>query len=295
MICPSQPRVVAEASSNHGQHIERALALVAGASAAGFDAVKFQLFRVDELFAPEVLRNSPEHRARERWQLPAGFIPELAAGARSQGLEFSCTPFSLSAVEELVPHVDFLKVASYELLWDNLLRECAMTGLPLVVSTGMADLAEVNHAVEVVRSAGCEDLTLLHCVSAYPTPTAQANLSAIATLREHTGQPVGWSDHTNDPAVIQRAVHRWGASFVELHLDVDGLGAEFGPGHCWLPETAGPLIRDLRAGIEADGHGRKEPAPSEEPDRVWRADPSDGLRPLLEERARWRDGRPEPA
>lgn len=273
----------------------RALEIVAKASNAGFDAVKFQLFRVDELFAPEVLRNSPEHRAREQWELPAGFIPELAAGARSQGLNFSCTPFSLSAVEELVPHVDFLKVASYELLWDDLLRECAMTGLPLVVSTGMADLAEVDHAVEVVRSAGCEDLTLLHCVSAYPTPAAEANLSAIATLREHTGLPVGWSDHTNDPAVIHRAVHRWGASFVELHLDVDGQGAEFGPGHCWLPGTAGPLIRDLRAGIEADGHGRREPAPSEEPDRVWRADPSDGLRPLLEERARWRDGRPEPA
>ena len=288
-------RLVAEASSNHGSDMARALELVAEASTTGFDAVKFQLFRVDELFAPEVLRTSPEHRARERWELPTGFLPELAAGARSQGLGFSCTPFSLSAVEQLVPHVDFLKVASYELLWDDLLRECAMTGLPLVVSTGMADLAEVDHAVEVVRSAGCEDLTLLHCVSAYPTPAEEANLSAIATLREHTGLPVGWSDHTNDPAVIHRAVHRWGASFVELHLDVDGQGAEFGPGHCWLPGTAGPLIRDLKAGIEADGHGRKEPAPSEEPDRVWRADPSDGLRPLLEERARWRDGRPEPA
>ena len=289
------PRIVAEASSNHGSHLARALELVAGAAKAGFDAVKFQLFRVAELFAPEVLQASPEHRAREQWQLPAAFIPELAAAARSQGIEFSCTPFSLPAVAELAPHVDFLKVASYELLWDDLLRECARTGLPLVVSTGMANLAEVDHAVEVVLSEGCEHLTLLHCVSAYPTPTAEANLGAIATLREHTGLPVGWSDHTNDPAVIHRAVHRWGASFVELHLDVDGQGAEFGPGHCWLPETAGPLIKHLRAGIESDGHGRKEPAPSEQPDRIWRADPSDGLRPLLEERARWRDGRPGPS
>ena len=288
-------RLFAEASSNHGQDLNRSLSLIRAAETAGFDGVKFQLFCVNELFAPEILAYSLKHQERKSWELPSHFIPELSTQAHGRGLEFSCTPFSLSAVEELVPHVDFLKVASYELLWDNLLRECAMTGLPLVVSTGMADLAEVNHAVEVVRSAGCEDLTLLHCVSAYPTPAEEANLSAIATLREHTGLPVGWSDHTNDPAVIHRAVHRWGASFVELHLDVDGQGAEFGPGHCWLPETAGPLIRDLRAGIEADGHGRKEPAPSEEPDRVWRADPSDGLRPLLEERARWRDGRPEPA
>ena len=287
--------VVAEASSNHGQDLGRALRLVDAATESGFAAVKFQLFRINDLFAPEILKSSQSHRDRREWELPAGFIAALSARARDQGMQFSCTPFSLPAVEELVPHVDFLKVASYELLWDDLLRECAMTGLPLVVSTGMADLAEINDAVEVIRAAGCEDLTLLHCVSAYPTPAAEANLSAIATLREHTGLPVGWSDHTNDPAVIHRAVHRWGASFVELHLDVDGQGAEFGPGHCWLPETAGPLIRDLRAGIEADGHGRKEPAPSEEPDRVWRADPSDGLRPLLEERARWRDGRPEPA
>ena len=294
-LSQGKPRLIAEASSNHGQELARSLSLVRAAASVGFDAVKFQLFTIGDLFAPEVLARSPKHLERGSWELPSDFIPKLSAEARERGLEFSCTPFSLSSVEELVPHVDFLKVASYELLWDDLLRECAMTGLPLVVSTGMADLAEVDHAVEVVRSAGCEDLTLLHCVSAYPTPAAEANLSAIATLREHTGLPVGWSDHTNDPAVIHRAVHRWGASFVELHLDVDGQGAEFGPGHCWLPETAGPLIRDLRVGVEADGHGRKEPAPSEEPDRVWRADPSDGLRPRLEERARWRDGRPEPA
>ena len=286
---------MAEASSNHGQDLSRALLLVDAAANSGFDAIKFQFFRVSDLFAPAVLERSALHRARALWELPSHFVPELSICARENGLMFSCTPFSLSAVAEILPHVDFLKVASYELLWDDLLRECARTGLPLVVSTGMADLAEVGHAVEVVLSEGCEDLTLLHCVSAYPTPTDEANLGAIATLREHTGLPVGWSDHTNDPAVIHRAVHRWGASFVELHLDVDGQGAEFGPGHCWLPETAGPLIRDLRAGIEADGHGRKEPAPSEEPDRVWRADPSDGLRPRLEERARWRDGRPEPA
>ena len=288
-------RFVAEASSNHGQDLARSLALVRAAVSTGFDAVKFQMFRVDELFAREILERSATHRERQAWELPSAFIPSLAAEAHERGIEFSCTPFSLSAVAELAPHVDFLKIASYELLWDDLLRECARTGLPLVVSTGMANLAEVDHAVEVVLSEGCEHLTLLHCVSAYPTPTAEANLGAIATLREHTGLPVGWSDHTNDPAVIHRAVHRWGASFVELHLDVDGQGAEFGPGHCWLPETAGPLIRDLRAGIESDGHGRKEPALSEQPDRVWRADPSDGLRPLLEERARWRDGRPGPS
>ena len=235
---------------------------------------------------------SPQLLERQRWELPLSFIPELSAHAQEVGLEFSCTPFSLRGVSQLVPHVDFLKVASYELLWDDLLKECAQTGLPLVLSTGMATMDEVDHAVAVVTDAGCTDLTVLHCVSAYPTPPAEANLAAIATLRERTRLPVGWSDHTNDPAVIRRAVHRWGASFVEMHLDIDGEGAEFAPGHCWLPDTAAAVIADIRRGIQADGNGRKEPAPSELPDRVWRADPSDGLRPMLEERDRWRDGAP---
>jgi N-acetylneuraminate synthase len=156
----------------------------------------------------------------------------------------------------------------------------------------MATMGEVEHAIDIVNDAGCQDLTLLHCVSAYPTPTAEANLAAMAALRDYTGLPIGWSDHTNDPAVIQRAVHRWGASFVEMHLDIDGQGAEFAPGHCWLPDTAAAVIADIRRGIEADGHGRKEPAPSELTDRAWRADPSDGLRPMLVERDRWRDGEP---
>jgi N-acetylneuraminate synthase len=287
-------QLVAEASSNHSKDLTRALQLVTQAANAGFDAIKFQLFRVNDLFSREILNDSFEHRSREDLELPPHFIPDLADTAHDLGIEFSCTPFSLSTVEYLAPYVDFLKVSSYELLWDDLLRECAMTGLPLVISTGMANLEEVDRAVDVVQSAGCETLTLLHCVSAYPTPASEANLAAIATLRAHTGLPIGWSDHTNDPAVIHRAVHRWGASFVELHLDVDGEGAEFYPGHCWLPETAAPLIRDLRSGINCDGTGIKEPALAERPDRQWRADPSDGLRPLLAERARWRDGRPEP-
>ena len=281
---------VAEASSNHQQDLSRALALVESAAQCGFDAVKFQLFSINDLFAPDILARSDEHSARSAWELPLEFIPKLAQRAHDLGLEFSCTPFSLTAVEQLVPHVDFLKVASYELLWDALIRECAQSGLPLVLSTGMAGIEEVDHAVQVAINAGCRDLTLLHCVSAYPTPTHEANLAAIKTLRERTGLPVGWSDHTNDPAVIQRAVHRWGASFVEMHLDLDGNGAEFAPGHCWLPATATSLIAGIHRGLLADGHSRKEPSPSEIPDLMWRADPSDGLRPMLDERKRWEDG-----
>jgi sialic acid synthase SpsE len=144
----------------------------------------------------------------------------------------------------------------------------------------MATAGEVDDAVATLRAAGCEDLTLLHCVSAYPTPSASVNLAAIATIRDRTGCRTGWSDHTTDPAVIERAVHRWGAAFVELHMDIEGMGAEFGPGHCWLADDVAILLARIRRGLDADGDGQKVPASEELPDRDWRADPEDGLRPL---------------
>lgn len=280
-------RFVAEVSSNHGRSLERSLAFIDAAAAVGFDAVKFQLFRVRELFAPEVLARSESHRAREAWELPELFLPALSARARECGIGFGCTPFHLGAVEVLRGSVDFLKVASYELLWDDLLVACAKTGLPVVLSTGMATADEVAHAGSVLADAGCRDLTLLHCVSAYPTPPDHANLAAIETLRSlaptRPGLVVrsGWSDHSADPAVVLRAIHRFGAEMIEMHFDLDGYGAEFPPGHCWLPSKVAETIRLARVGAAADGDGRKLPAPDEWEERGWRADPSDGLRPLL--------------
>ena len=216
------------------------------------------------------------------------FLPEIAARCRQVRIQFACTSFYLKAVDELFPYVDIYKIASYELLWDDLLKACAQTGKPVVLSTGMATLDEVKRAVDVLRSAGCQDLTLLHCVSGYPVPANECNLAAIETLRQACDCPVGWSDHSVNPGVIYRAVHRWGASMVEFHLDLEGTGEEYQIGHCWLPEQIRPVIEAVQIGFEADGSGEKVPAPSELPDRDWRADPSDGLRPLLKTREAWR-------
>lgn len=282
-------RFIAEVSSNHAADLERSRAFIRAAARIGCDAVKFQLFRVDRLFAPEILERSAEHRRRRQWELPPEFLPKLAACCREEGIDFGCSPFYLEAVGELEPHVDFFKIASYELLWDALLAECAGTGLPVILSTGMATVEEIAHAAEVLRGAGCEDPLLLHCTSAYPTPHDQANLSAIRTIAERTGCRVGWSDHTRDPGVIHRAVHRWGAEAVEFHLDLEGEGAEYESGHCWLPGEIGPVIAQVRRGLEADGSGEKGPVPAEEADRRWRADPTDGLRPLREVREEWKE------
>lgn len=280
-------RFVAEVSSNHHRDLVRCLAFVDKAAAIGCDAVKFQLFRIRELFAPEILGRSEKHHRREAWELPVEFLPHLAARCGERGIQFGCTPFYLEAVSELLPFVDFFKIASYELLWDDLLVSCASTRKPLVLSTGMATLEEILHAVEVSRKAGCHDLTLLHCVSGYPAPADQCNLSAIQTLRERFKCKVGWSDHSVSTAVVQRAVHRWSAEMVEFHLDLDRQGEEFSSGHCWLPEAIEPVISGVKEALLADGAGDKVPSPIELPDREWRADPTDGLRPLKHVRRAW--------
>jgi sialic acid synthase SpsE len=281
------PVFIAEVSSNHAQDLGRCLAFVDAAADCGADAVKFQLFRIDQMFAPEILARSAKHRMRAAWELPLAFLPDIADRARQRGIQFMCTPFYLDAVGQLLPHVDAFKIASYELLWDDLLRACGRTGKPVILSTGMADLSEITHAADTLAQMGARNVTLLHTVSAYPTPVADANLNAMATIARATGLPCGWSDHTVSPAVIYRAAFTHRAPAIEFHLDLDTTGAEYAAGHCWLPEQIAPVIATIRAGACADGDGRKLVAPSEQSDRVWRADPSDGLRPFIAERARW--------
>ena len=273
-------KFIAEVSSNHSRNLQRCLDFVDCSAEIGCDAVKFQLFKIEELFAPEALAAHEKLRNREAWELPLSFLPKISDRCREKGVQFSCTPFYLRAVDELLPFVDFFKIASYELLWNDLLIKCAQSDKPVVLSTGMATQEEILGAVSVLRNAGCSDLTLLHCVSGYPAPPDECNLSAIETLRSVTGCPVGWSDHSVSSGVVNRAINRWGAGMVEFHLDLDGTGDEFSAGHCWLPEKIGELIREVRIGVQADGDGVKKPSPKELPDREWRADPIDGLRPI---------------
>lgn len=322
------PQFIAEVSSNHNRDLNRCLKFIDTAARIGCDGVKFQLFKIDELFAPQVLANSEEHRQRRNWELPIPFLHELASQCRDKNISFSCTPFYLKAVEELRPYVDFYKIASYELLWDDLLEECAKTGKPIVLSTGMATMQEINHAVRVIagaipiisdprlRSAYLPPLTLLHCVSGYPVPPNQCNLAAIKTLRNACNWKskdqkmkdiykmrlpvaIGWSDHSVSQEVIYRAVHKWKASMIEFHLDLDGRGEEFFQGHCWLPEQINKIIIEIRkpgcvftnleSAYDIDGTGEKIAAQIELKDRDWRADPSDGLRPLKHKRNNWNE------
>ncbi len=281
-------KFIAEVSSNHNRDLNRCFEFIDKAAEIGCAVVKFQLFKIRDMFAPEILAKSQMHRDREQWELPTDFLPELASKCEHAGVEFACTPFYLEAVDQLYEYVSMYKIASYELLWDDLLTACAKTGKPVVLSTGMATLAEIRNAVDVLRNSGCKKLTVLHCVSSYPSPPEQCNLSAIKFLREELNCDVGWSDHSTSPAVICRAVLRWKASTVEFHLDLDGQGEEYKSGHCWLPSEIQSVINLIQRGFQTDGSGDKYPVASELPDRDWRADPSDGLRPLLSKRLEWK-------
>jgi len=280
---------IAEVSSNHNRDLGRMKDFIYAAKECGSTGVKFQLFKISELFAPEILQKSQKHRDRINWELDERYIPELSELAHKIGISFSCTPFYIDAVDLLMPHVDFYKIASYELLWLELFIACGRSGKPVVFSTGMATLNEVEEAANCLINAGCKDFTVLHCNSAYPTPPQDANLAAISVLKKAISRIVdedilnfriGYSDHTVSPGVIYRAVHKYSVDFVEFHLDIDGKGEEYAAGHCWLPGQIANVISNIKSGFSADGKIIFEPSPSEIHDRSWRADPSDGLRPL---------------
>jgi len=278
-------RFIAEISSNHNGNKERCLDMIRAAAACGCWGVKFQLFRIEHLFAPEILRHSEIHRQRRRWELPLHFLPDLASCARNEGMAFGCTPFDLEAVDILEPHLDFLKVASYELPWLDLIHKCGCTGLPLMISTGMATEDEIIRAVETARDSGTTDLTVFHCISNYPVAAAHCNLASVGRLKElFPDTNIGWSDHSVNPGVVSRAVQHWKCDAVEFHFDLEGQGEEFSAGHCWLPEQIAPLIEEnfVNSDPLCDGSPTISAAESELDERQWRADPSDGLRPNLE-------------
>lgn len=289
---------IAEICSNHNGDLNRALALIDKAAEIGCAGVKFQLFRIDSLFAPEAL-DHPKYRemlhARRKWELPLHWLPMLKARCIERGIQFGVTPFYVEAVEELLPFVDFYKVASYSLLHDELLRTIARAKKPVILSTGMATFDEINWAVLMLGEV--EDLTVLHCVSSYPASIAQVNPGKLLRLQGWVKDAVkfGWSDHTTDPAVIYYMTTWVEGGVIEFHLDLEGRGVEYQYNHCWLPEQIQPVIEMVKrieavgvAGVLCEEVVKEEVSPSEQQERLWRADPSDGLRPLMAERERLR-------
>lgn len=261
---PRSVFVIAEAGVNHDGSLDKALRLVDAAVAAGADAVKFQLFRADELAAAAAPAAEYQRRAAAAGQremlraleLSDAAFARIRAHCRDARIEFLATPFSPADVDRLdALDVRRIKIASTDL--DNLplLRRAAAAARPLLVSCGAATADEIARAVDWLRQlAAAERTTLLHCVSAYPTPLDAANLRAIAALRDAFALPVGFSDHTRGIRTGAWAVAA-GACVLEKHLTLDC--GDPGPDHAFSlePDQLRDYVDAVRDAQAALGSG----------------------------------------
>ena len=265
--------VVAEAGVNHNGDLALARGLVDAAVEAGADAVKFQTFRTQTLVsraAPKAAYQRETTGAGEgqgemlrRLELGAEEHTLLFAHCAKRGILFFSAPFDQGSADLLESlGVALYKIPSGEITNLPLLRHVAAKRRPIILSTGMSTLDEVEQAVTAIRGAGAPGLALLHCLSAYPAPAAEVNLRAMDTLRECFGCPVGFSDHTLGIEIALAAAAR-GAVIIEKHLTLDkGLP---GPDHraSLDPGEFAGLVRSVRSVESALGDGRKRPMPSE--------------------------------
>lgn len=266
--------VIAEAGVNHNGDIELALELVERAAQAGADAVKFQTFEAEDVISAHAPKadyqkavtpsDESQLEMAKKLQLPDSDFRRLAEHCAQVGIQFLSTPFDLRSAQLLCDlGVPALKVASGELTNLPFLAGLARLDVPLLVSTGMATLGEVERALQSIYSAAPDaTVALFHCVSSYPAPPEAINLRAMTTLRAAFGVPVGFSDHTMGTAIPLAAVAQ-GASMLEKHFTLDCTME--GPDHqaSLEPEQLSALVQDVRAVEAALGDGRKRPADCE--------------------------------
>lgn len=264
--------VIAEIGLNHGGSPEEALRLVDAAARAGASAVKLQSLRGETLVAADCPPPAHVDCASLRdffagFELDEQAHARIAARAHGLGLAFMSTPFDEAAVAMLERvGCDAYKIASGDLTHHRLIAAAAATGKPLVISTGMGELAEVRAALGCARAAGARHVALLHCVSAYPVPAGSENLRAITALSAGCGVPVGLSDHGTDPAAVVLAV-ALGASVYERHLVLDSGSTAIDAPVSATPEALAAAVQAAARATAALGSGEKTCLAAELPNR----------------------------
>jgi len=262
-VGPGEPLfVIAEIGLNHGGSLDRALALVDAAAEAGASAVKLQAVIADDLVAPDCPAPAHVHATSLReffsqFELDERAHHAIAARVRARGLALIATPFSRRSVGLLERiGVDAYKIASGDLTYHRLIDDCALTGKPVVLSTGMATESEIAQAVGSATRTGGRT-ALLHCVSAYPVPRGSENLRAIATLIRSFNMPVGLSDHGTDASAVPIAV-ALGASLYERHVMLDGDEQAIDRAVSSTSTELAAIVRVAAEAAIALGDGRKE-------------------------------------
>ena len=264
--------IIAEAGVNHNGSIEIAKKLVDTAKECGADIVKFQTAKLDSLASKhaQMAEYQKKNTGTEESQkdmlkkllLDYESFIEIAEYCKEKKIEFLSTPFDIESIYFLAPMVKFWKVPSGEVTNYPYLIEIAKTGKPVVLSTGMSTIDEVEAAYELLRKNGSGEITLLHCTTEYPAPIEDVNLRAMNTLKEKFECNVGYSDHTSgiDIPIVAVAM---GATIIEKHFTLDR-NME-GPDHkaSLEPNDLSKMVKAIRRIEIAMGDGKKEPSEAE--------------------------------
>jgi N-acetylneuraminate synthase len=274
--------VIAEISANHDQKFEMAVKLVEAAKEAGADAVKLQTYTADTLTINVsggnfiIPRGNTFAGPKNLYQLyktaymPWEWQPKLMKVAKKLGIILFSTAYEETAVEFLEKEVKIPchKVASFEMTDDFLLAKMAKTGKPIIMSTGMATLEEIDHAVEVLQKNGCNELAILRCSSAYPATPTEMHLGDMEVLRRIYGTPVGVSDHTRGIGVAVAAAGL-GANVIEKHLMLPGEKDSPDRSFSLTPVEFGQMVTAVRQ-AEAANSGGIHFGPSSEMEKTHR-------------------------
>lgn len=272
--------IIAEAGVNHNGDVSLAKRMVDAAADCGADAVKFQSFsaaRIISTFAPKAAYQKQTTGSEEsqldmvrRLELDAKAHEALLAHCRRRQIIFLSAPFDIESVDLLAGlGLSIFKIPSGEITNLPLLRKVGALGKRVLLSTGMADMAEVQAALDVLEASGTSrsDVTVLHCNTEYPTPYDDVNLAAMLTIRDALGAAVGYSDHT--PGIeVAIAAAALGAVVIEKHFTLDKNMP--GPDHraSLEPVELTAMVRAIRNVERAMGHGIKRPSSSELPNRA---------------------------
>ena len=265
--------IIAEAGVNHNGSLEMARQLVDAAVQTGADAVKFQTFQAEQLVTPQAAKaeyqlsttdaDESQFEMLRRLELSPEAHLELMDHCRTKGILFMSSAFDEESADLLAQlGVALFKIPSGELTNLQLLAHIARYGKPMIVSTGMAYLSEVEEAVRCIQGCGNDEFALLHCVSNYPAQASDINLKAMTTMSAAFGVPVGYSDHTQGIEIAVAAVSL-GACVIEKHLTLDQNLP--GPDHkaSLPPDQFGEMVQAIRSVELALGDGRKIPSQSE--------------------------------
>lgn len=219
-----KPYIVAEVNSSHNGNVETAREMIKAAYEAGCDCVKFQSWSPESLYSKTYYDKNPiSKRIVQKFSLTSEQILEMANYCKELGIGFSSTPYSLEEVDFLVDKCDipFIKIASMEVNNPDFLTYIAKKNVPIILSTGMAEIDEVRKAVEIIEKAGNNKICLLHCISIYPAAAETINLNNILMLRkEFPNYPIGFSDHTLGYGIACGAT-ALGAAVIEKHITLD--------------------------------------------------------------------------